>query len=91
VIAKRWYWLGLIGSTALLAVAYFYFQLNQGLDPCPLCMFQRFCLVGVGAVCVLGLIVKLNKVGEKLIAFGVTVFSILGLAIAIKCQNVALV
>lgn len=82
MIAKRWYWLGLIGSTALLAVAYFYFQLQLGLDPCPLCMFQRACLVGVGAVCLLGLIIKPKKVAAKLIAFGVTFFSVLGLAIA---------
>ncbi|MBX2846912.1 MAG: disulfide bond formation protein B [Acidiferrobacterales bacterium] len=82
MIAKRWYWLGLIGSTALLAVAYFYFQRQQGLDPCPLCMFQRACLVGVAAMCLLGLIFKPKKVAAKLIAFGVTVFSALGLAIA---------
>jgi len=82
VIAKRWYWLGLIGSTALIAVAYFYFQLEKGLDPCPLCMFQRACLVGVAALCLLGVIFSPKKLGSKLIAFGISVFSLLGLGIA---------
>jgi len=82
VIAKRWYWLGLIGSIALIAVAYFYFQLEKGLDPCPLCMFQRACLAGVAAMCFLGVIINPKKIGSKLIAFGISAFSLLGLAIA---------
>jgi len=82
VIAKRWYWLGLIGSIALLAIAYFYFQLHKGLDPCPLCMFQRACLVGVAVLSLIGLLLNPKKFGSKLIAFGITVFSILGLLIA---------
>ena len=51
MIAKRWYLLGLVGSVALIAIAYFYFQLHKGLDPCPLCRFQRACLVGVAFFC----------------------------------------
>jgi len=82
VIAKRWYWFGLLGSAALLAVAYFYFQLEKGLDPCPLCMFQRACLVGVASVCLLGLITNPKKIGAKVIAFFCSLFSILGLIIA---------
>ena len=82
MIAKRWYWLGLISSSALIAVAYFYFQLQKGLDPCPLCMFQRACLVGVGIMCLLGILIKPKKIASKLIAFTISVFSLLGLAIA---------
>lgn len=82
MITTRWYWAGLLGSGALLAVAYFYFQLQLGLDPCPLCMFQRACLVGVAGFCLLGLIFKPRKLGSKLVALGVTAFSVLGLAIA---------
>ena len=82
MIAKQWYWFGLIGSASLIAVAYFYFQIDQGLDPCPLCMFQRACLVGVGFLCVIGLLTKPKKIGSKFIAFGISLFSVLGLAIA---------
>jgi len=82
VIAKGWYWLGLIGSGSLIAIAYFYFQLHVGLAPCPLCMFQRACLVGVAFFCLLGIITKPKKIGARLLAFGCLVSSGLGLAIA---------
>jgi len=82
VITTRWYWAGLIGCVALLAIAYFYFQQSLGLPPCPLCMFQRACLVGVAFFCLLGIIFKPKGVGSKLLAFGGMVFSALGLAIA---------
>jgi protein dithiol:quinone oxidoreductase len=82
VILSRWYWFGFVGSLALLAIAYFYFQLELGLAPCPLCMFQRGALVGVAAFCLLGILFSPKKVGSKVLAFGVTLSSIFGLAIA---------
>jgi len=82
VIATRWYWIGLIGCSALLAIAYFYFQKHMGLPPCPLCMFQRACLVGVAFFCLLGIIFRPKKVGSKFLAFGASVSAALGLAIA---------
>lgn len=82
MIAARWYWIGLIGCSALLAVAYFYFQLHKGLAPCPLCLLQRVCLGGVMAVCLLGLLIRPNIIGSKVIALLSSVFSVLGLAIA---------
>jgi len=82
LIKTRWYWYGLIGSSVLLAVAYFYFQKKLGLAPCPLCMFQRACLVGVIFFCVLGVIFRPQKWGAKLLALGVAISSSLGLAIA---------
>jgi disulfide bond formation protein DsbB len=82
VIATRWYWLGMIGSGALLAIAYFYFQLSMGLVPCPLCMFQRVCLIGVMVLCLMGIIGKPKVLLSKLLAFGVLLFSSLGLLFA---------
>lgn len=82
MIATRWYWIGLLACGGLLAVAYFYFQLELGLPPCPLCMFQRACLVGVAIFCLLGILFKPNKVGAKFLVFGGLVCSVLGLAIA---------
>ncbi|MFT5571352.1 MAG: disulfide bond formation protein DsbB [Cryomorphaceae bacterium] len=82
MITTRWYWVGLIACGALLATAYFYFELRLGLDPCPLCMFQRVCLVGVAFMCLLGIAFKPRKVGSKFLALGASLFSTLGLAIA---------
>lgn len=82
MISARWYWVGLLGSGALLAIAYFYFQLKLGLPPCPLCMFQRACLVGVAFFCLLGLVFRPKKIGSKFLALGGLVSSAAGLAIA---------
>ena len=82
MIATRWYWVGLIGCGALLAIAYFYFQQTLGLAPCPLCMFQRAALVGVAFFCILGIIFRPSKAGSKILAFGAAVSSLIGLLIA---------
>lgn len=82
MITTRWYWFGLLGCSALIAVAYFYFQKQLGLPPCPLCMFQRACLAGVAFFCLLGILFRPKKVGSKVLALGATVFSALGLGIA---------
>lgn len=82
MIATRWYWVGLIGCSALLAIAYFYFQQKLGLAPCPLCMFQRAALVGVAFFCLLGIVIRPKKLGSKFLAFGVTVSNLIGLAFA---------
>lgn len=82
MIAKGWYWFGFIGSILLIAIAYFYFQKQLGLAPCPLCMFQRGALVGVAAFCFMGVLFNPGKLFSKLIALGATVSSALGLAIA---------
>jgi disulfide bond formation protein DsbB len=82
VIAARWYWVGLISCGALLAIAYFYFQQTLGLAPCPLCMFQRVALVGVAFFCLLGIVFAPRRSASKLLVFGATVSSFIGLAIA---------
>lgn len=82
LISARWYWIGLIASTVLIAVAYFYFQQHMGLAPCPLCMFQRGALAGVAFFCVLGILFTPKKVGSKILAFFITLCSFLGLLIA---------
>jgi len=82
LISARWYWFGLIGSGALLAVAYFYFQLQLNLAPCPLCLLQRACLVGVMLVCLLGLIINPKAIGSKILAVFTLLFSALGAGIA---------
>lgn len=45
--------LGFAACAALLAYA-FYLQLYQGLEPCPLCIFQRVAFVALGLVFLIG-------------------------------------
>lgn len=40
-------WLGFSACALLLGYAY-YAEFVQGLEPCPLCIFQRFGMIGVG-------------------------------------------
>ena len=82
VISLRWYWFGLLGSLALLAIAYYYFERHLGLPPCPLCMFQRAALVGVAFFCLLGLIIRPKMLVARLLAFFILLSSLFGLAVA---------
>ncbi len=82
MIARAWYWLGLLTCLSLLGVAYFYFQKQLGLPPCPLCMFQRAALVFVAFCCLLGVLFKPRKFGARLLALGGCLGSAIGLAIA---------
>lgn len=79
---QKWYWLGLVASALLLAIAYFYFQRELGLAPCPLCILQRAALVGVIVFCLFGVILKPQSLGNKLLSFLILACSSFGLAIA---------
>lgn len=60
--------LGALACAGLLAIAYFYFERVLGLEPCPLCMFQR---VGVGLLGVVFLLAALQNprgVGARIYA-----------------------
>jgi disulfide bond formation protein DsbB len=82
MISQKWFWFGLVSSLGLLAVAYFYFEKQLGLAPCPLCMFQRACLAGIAVVCVFGILLRPKFGFGKLFALLNSLFAGLGLAIA---------
>lgn len=81
-VSLKWYWAALIISLSLLAVAYFYFQQELGLFPCPLCMFQRACLVGVAAFALLGILKRPGIKLHRFYAFFIVLCSAGGVAIA---------
>ena len=81
-ISLKWYWMALLVSLSLLAVAYFYFQKELGLFPCPLCMLQRACLVGVAFFALLGILKRPGIKLHRFYAFIITVFSATGIFIA---------
>ncbi len=47
--------LGVVAATALTLAA-LYFQYVQGLEPCPLCVAQRLCVIIVGLIALLALL-----------------------------------
>lgn len=56
--------LGAAVSLALVGFAIFS-QLQWGLEPCPLCIFQRFAFLGLGAVFVLGALLPTLQAGWR--------------------------
>lgn len=51
-------------------IAIFYFQKHLGLEPCPLCIFQRIGLWVMGLFAFLGMVINPKKAGAKLSLFG---------------------
>lgn len=45
----------LTGLSFFILACSFYFQYVQGLQPCPLCLMQRFCVFLLSLVCLLGI------------------------------------
>jgi len=50
----RWLALVALASLGLLAFGILYLQNHLGLEPCPMCIVQRYALIGVLVWCVLG-------------------------------------
>ena len=58
--------LGIFGfTTALMLIAYFYFQKHLGLLPCPLCVSQRIFVVLAGGIALIALLHNPANVGKK--------------------------
>lgn len=80
------YAIGVVLPWILIAIAYFYFQQQLGLAPCPLCMFQRAALASISIVCLFALCCSLRaNVGKglhKISAVLVAIFAGIGVAIA---------
>ncbi|ELA09082.1 disulfide bond formation protein [Moraxella macacae 0408225] len=65
-----------LGSIVGMVFAY-YLQKVVGLDPCPLCVFQRIGLIGMGSFAFLSLITQLQKRWAKLTLMILALLSIL--------------
>ena len=68
------YLLGFLVCAALMAWA-FWLQYGQGIEPCPLCMFQRVCVSAVGIVFLVAAIHNPRR-------FGATFYALLTLILA---------
>lgn len=72
-------------SVIATLVAIFYFQKHLGLEPCPLCIFQRIGVWVMGAFAFLGMLINPKKAWVKLTLWGGMVIGALwGFAIAAR-------
>lgn len=66
-----------IACIGMLGVAV-YFQVVEGMEPCPLCIFQRVGIFAVGAVALLALVHNPYGFGNKVYGFFAGTFAIIG-------------
>ncbi len=74
---------GFVSCVGLIAVA-LYFQHIDGLDPCPLCIFQRVAFMLMGAVFLIAVLHNPKKTGMKVYGAIATVIGLAGIAIAAR-------
>lgn len=77
--------LGFLLCVALMATA-LYFQYVMGLEPCPLCIFQRVFVIGAGVVLLIGAIHNPGALGRRI--YGVVVALTAGLGAALAGRQV---
>lgn len=57
-----------LGSLFLIAMAVVYFEDHLGLEPCYLCMTQRFFVVQIGVICALAAVHNPTQFGQRIYA-----------------------
>lgn len=57
-----------LGSLILISIAVVYFENNLGLEPCYLCMTQRFFVVLIGVICALAAMHNPTQFGQRIYA-----------------------
>ena len=73
----------LLLSAILVLWAAFYFQYVVGLQPCPLCIVQRFCAFAFALFCFVGLCLSVRRRVRALVALQM-LFAIAGLFFALR-------
>ena len=69
---------------SLLAFAIYYLQEEVGLEPCPMCILQRYCFMAVGAIALVAAIHGPRGFALKIYSSLLTLFAIVGAGIAIR-------
>jgi protein dithiol:quinone oxidoreductase len=77
--------LGLLACAWLIAYA-LYAQYHLHLEPCPLCLFQRFTVFGLAAVFLLALAHRPERTGAR--AYALLVLVVAGAGVAISARHI---
>jgi disulfide bond formation protein DsbB len=81
--ARIWFFLGFLACAGLLGMGA-YFQLVQGLEPCPLCISQRLAILLTGIVFLIAGLHYPGEVGVKRYALLGTITALLGASISTR-------
>lgn len=81
ITSRLAYFLGFIVICGLLAFAT-YLQKVKGVNPCPLCIFQRFVFIALGAVFLLAAILNLKKIGNIIFSSVAYIIALVGILLA---------
>jgi disulfide bond formation protein DsbB len=73
--------IGFIVIVALLGIVA-YLQKYKGFEPCPLCILQRFALIGLGFIFLVGTVIHFKKTGNIILTLFAMLFSTIGAALA---------
>ena len=74
---------GALACALLLAYAY-YLQFFQGLEPCPLCVFQRVAVFALGVVFLLATLHDPGKTGARIYGVLIDLVALAGIAVAAR-------
>lgn len=74
---------GFVFCCALMGYAY-YAQYVELLDPCPLCLFQRFVVIGLGVVFLIAAIHNPEKIGARMYGSLLVILALIGMAISAR-------
>ncbi|WP_456407132.1 disulfide bond formation protein B [Thiolapillus sp.] len=75
---------GFLACVAAVGAALFYFQRHLGLEPCPLCIFQRISIMVVGAIFLIALLHNPTGIGRRIYGLLLTIASLSGIGIALR-------
>jgi len=78
---RFFYFWGFFCSSILLLGTY-YLQNVEGFIPCPLCILQRFILVILGFLCLVGAIFVFKKLGNIFLSLFTSLFALIGILLS---------
>lgn len=79
------YGIGFLLIVAILGSA-FYLEYVKGVDPCPLCLLQRFCMIVLGIIFFFGALIPFKKIGKC--SIGILGFLISGCGITLATRQI---
>lgn len=77
------YLLGFLACAVLLAYA-FYEQFQMGVEPCPMCIFQRLAFIAMGIVFLIAALHAPRAKGQRVYAVLVAIGALIGIGVAIN-------